>query len=173
MDIKSKEIQIVKTSDIKMRKNNRNKHGQDQIERLAELFKYHGFRNPIIVSNQSGEIVAGNGRYLAALRAGLKEIPVIYQDFDSMEQEYSYHVSDNGISAWADLDLSGINSDLEFLGPDFDIDMLGIHNFTLDLEDKSFEPGSIDDQGKLDEKQMTKCPCCGEIFDHAKNKANT
>jgi hypothetical protein len=67
----------------------------------------------------------------------------------------------------------GINSDLEFLGPDFDIDMLGIHNFTLDLEDKSFEPGSIDDQGKLDEKQMTKCPCCGEIFDHAKNKANT
>ncbi len=159
MDIKSKEIQIVKTSDIKMRKNNRNKHGQDQIERLAELFKYHGFRNPIIVSNQSGEIVAGNGRYLAALRAGLKEIPVIYQDFDSMEQEYSYHVSDNGISAWADLDLSGINADLEFLGPDFDIDMLGIHNFTLDLAEKSFDP-SLDDEPE--EKTEKTCPHCGE-----------
>ena len=152
MDIKSKEIQIVKTSDLKMRKNNRNKHGQDQIERLAELFKYHGFRNPIVVSNQSGEIVAGNGRYLAAIRAGLKEIPVIYQDFDSMEQEYSYHVSDNGISAWADLDLSGINTDLEFLDPNLiDIDMLGIKNFTVDISEKKEKNTNKD-----------KCEYCGK-----------
>ena len=138
-DIKSKEIKIVKVKDLKRKEKNRNHHPQEQIDRLAELIKYHGFRNPVIVSNQSGEIVAGNGRFLAAIRAGLKEIPVIFQDFDSPEAEYSYHVADNGISLWAELDMAGINSDIGDLGPDFDINMLGIQDFTLDVAEKDFE----------------------------------
>lgn len=164
---------LIDPIELKDNPKNRNKHGQDQIERLAEIYKYQGIRHPIIVSRLSGFIVAGHGRKLAAIRAGVAEMPVVFQEFESAEQEYAFIQSDNAIALWADLDLSGINADIELLGPDFDIDMLGIHNFTLDLAEKSFEPGSIDDQGKLDEKQMTKCPCCGEIFDHAKNKANT
>lgn len=113
---------------------NRNKHGQDQIERLADIYKYQGIRHPIIVSRLSGCIVAGHGRKLAAIRAGVSEMPVVFQEFESAEQEYAFIQSDNAIALWADLDLSGINTDLEFLGPDFNIDMLGIHNFTLDAE---------------------------------------
>jgi len=150
---------------------NRNKHGQDQIERLADMYNYHGIRHPIIVSNLSGYIVAGHGRKLAAIRAGIKEFPVVFQDFDSSEAEYAFLQADNAIALWADLDLSSINSDLPDLGPDFNIDMLGIKNLTLDRSEKDFEPGSEDDQGRLDEKQMTNCPNCGEEFDHAKNKA--
>lgn len=162
MDIKSKEIKIVSVKDLNKKKNNRNRHPQEQINRLAELIKYHGFRNPVIVSNQSGEIVAGNGRFLAAIRAGLKEIPVIFQDFESKEAEYSYHVADNGISLWAELDMAGINSDIGDLGPDFNIDMLGIHNFTLDIADKDFNPDADDDSDK--ESKHKTCPHCGEII---------
>jgi DNA modification methylase len=117
---------------------NRNKHGKDQIERLADIYKYQGIRHPIIVSRLSGFIVAGHGRKLAAIRAGVAEMPVVFQEFESAEQEYAFIQSDNAIALWADLDLSGINADLEFLGPDFDIDMLGIHNFTLDMAEKDF-----------------------------------
>src|SRR5574343_611285 len=79
---------------------NRNQHGQDQIERLAELYKYHGIRHPIIVSKLSGYIVAGHGRKLAAIRAGIKEMPVVYQDFENTEAEYAFLISDNAIADW-------------------------------------------------------------------------
>lgn len=162
--------QLVDPKSLKNHPKNRNKHGQDQVERLAELYKYHGIRHPIIVSNLSGCIVAGHGRKLAALRAGLTEVPVVYQDFDSSEAEYAFIQADNAIALWAELDLSAINTDLADLGPDFDIDMLGIRDFKLDV---NFEEGSADDQGKLDEiaPKIVKCPSCGEVFDARKAEA--
>lgn len=141
---------------------NRNGHGDDQIERLAELYKYHGIRHPIIVSNLSGNIAAGHGRKLAAIRAGIKEFPVVYQEFDSAEAEYAFMVADNAIPLWAELKLSGINMDLADMGPDFDIDMLGIKNFTLDMSEKS-----EDDKGSEEGDSGTKlheCPECGCEF---------
>lgn len=162
MEIKSKEIKIVPVKSLSVRKKNRNHHPQDQIEMLAEHFKYQGFRNPLIISNQSGEIVCGNGRLLAAIRAGLKEVPVIYQDFDSDAQEYAYHVADNGLNLWSELDIAGINADLPDLGPNFDIDSLGLKNFTLDFNDKEFDPNSDDEE--TDDKKVKRCPNCNEII---------
>lgn len=132
MDIKSKEIEIVKIEELKPNPKNRNKHSEEQVARLAEIIKYQGFRTPVIVSNQTGQIVAGHGRLLAAKKLGLKQIPVTYQDFESPEQEYAAQVSDNAISSWAELDFSGINADIGDLGPDFDINLLAIKGFTMD-----------------------------------------
>jgi ParB-like nuclease domain len=131
--------ELIDPSKLKNHPKNRNKHGQDQIERLAELYKYHGIRHPIIVSNLSGFIVAGHGRKLAAIRAGIKEMPVVYQDFDSSEAEYAFIQADNAIALWAELDMSGINTDIQDLGPDFNIDMLGIKDFTIDVAEKDEE----------------------------------
>ena len=131
--------EILDPKKLKNHPKNRNKHGNDQIERLSELYKYHGIRHPIIVSNLSKCIVAGHGRKLAAIRAGIAEMPVVYQDFESSESEYAFIQADNAIALWAELDLTGINSDLADLGPDFDINMLGIQDFTLDMSDKEFE----------------------------------
>ena len=140
---------------------NRNKHGQDQIERLAELYNYHGIRHPIIVSNLSKCIVAGHGRKLAALRAGIKEFPVVYQDFKSTEQEYAFIQSDNAIALWAELDLSGINNDLQDLGPDFDLNMLGIKDFTLEPFEKYEKEGSVElNEDDFKNFEHT-CPKCG------------
>lgn len=154
------EIKIVQVKDLKPRQGNRNHHPQEQLDRLAEVYKYQGFRNPIIVSNQSGQIVCGTGRFLAAKRAGLKEVPVIYQDYESTEQEYAHHVADNGLSVWSELDFAGINEDIEMLGPDFDLDFLGIKNFTLDLDD-DFDRDA-DEEKEDDEKSEKRCPHCGE-----------
>lgn len=145
MEIRSKEISIVPVGQLKMKTNNRNKHPDSQIDALAKHFAYQGFRNPLIVSNQSGEIVCGNGRFLAARKAGLKELPVIFQDFDNPDQEYAYHVADNGLSLWSELDLSGINQDMLDLGPDFDIDLLGIKDFVVEPAEK-FEPQADEDE---------------------------
>jgi len=151
-------IEIVDITKLKPRDGNRNHHPQSQIDRLSEVFKYQGFRNPIIVSNQSGQIVCGTGRFLAAKRAGLKEIPVIYQDYDSSEQEYAHHVADNSINLWSELDLSGIGKDILDFGPDFNIDLLGIKNFVVDVADKGFDPSDSEES----DKPHKVCPNCGE-----------
>lgn len=81
MKIHCKYDELVNPKTLKNHPKNRNKHSQDQIERLAKLYDFHGIRHPVIVSKLSGYIVAGHGRKAAAVKAGIKEIPVVYQDF--------------------------------------------------------------------------------------------
>jgi DNA modification methylase len=63
-------------------------------------------------------------------------MPVVYQNFESSESEYAFIQADNAIALWAELDLAGINADIGDLGPDFDINMLGIQDFEIDPADK-------------------------------------
>lgn len=144
---------------------NRNKHPKEQLERLAKIYEYQGIRHPIIVSKLSGFIVAGHGRKQAAIKAKIKEVPVVYQEFQNDEQEYAFIQSDNAIALWADLDLSGINSDLGNLGPDFDIDLLGIKNFTLDPETIEGECDE-DEVGETPKEPRTKLGDIYELGNH-------
>ena len=127
---------MVSIKEIRPNPKNRNNHPADQIERLGEIIRYQGFRSPLIVSKRSGLLVSGHGRLMAAKKIGLKMLPVSYQDFDSDEQEYAAMVSENSVALWAELDLSGINADIGDLGPDFDLELLGIKNFEIDVADK-------------------------------------
>lgn len=142
---------MVPIAQLRPHPKNRNKHPKDQIERLAKIIEYQGWRYPVKVSRQSGFVTSGHGRIEAAKLKGWDLVPVSYQDYESDEQEYADVQSDNAIASWAELDLSAINTDIVDLGPDFDIDMLGIKNFVLDLaaenalDDKQDKP---EDTGK-------------------------
>ena len=141
---------MVNVRKLKPHPKNRNKHPKDQIERLAEIVEYQGWRKPITVSNRSGFITAGHGRLAVAKFLKMKEVPVDYQEYDSEEQEYADVQADNAIALWSDLDLSAINQDIPELGPDFNIDMLGLKDFTLDPSEK--EPPDM--SGNLSAKFM-------------------
>lgn len=133
---KIKKVELVPIAELRPNPKNRNKHPEEQINRLISLIEFYGFRNPIIVSNRTGLVVAGHGRLLAAKKMRMTHVPVSFQDFDNFDEEYGYGTSDNGIAAWAELDYSLINSDLGDLGPDFDVDLLGIKDFELEPADK-------------------------------------
>lgn len=139
---------------------NPNRHSKAQIKRLSELIKYQGWRLPIIVSKQSGNVVAGHGRLDAARVLGVREVPVTYQDFVSPEVEYAFLVSDNAIHNWSELDLSSINSFVPELGPDFDIELLGLKDFTIEVADK-LPPGCDEDEVPDHVEAKTKL---GDIF---------
>lgn len=149
MKIRCEYKKLVPLEELKPHPKNRNAHSAEQIARLAHIIEYQGVRHPIIVSNLSGFIVAGHGRLAAAQKLELKEFPVDYQDFESEESEYAFLVSDNAVALWAELDLSGINADIGELGPDFEIDMLGIKDFTLDVSEKDSADST---SGNLSEK---------------------
>ncbi len=142
--IESKDIQLVDTSKLVLNPKNMNSHSKEQIERLEKLIEFQGFRNPIIVSNRTGFVVAGHGRIEAARKMNMSLVPVMYQDFDNEAQEYAYMVSDNAIASWSELDLSAVNTEMLDLGPDFDIDMLGIKDFVIEPIEK-FEPQGDED----------------------------
>lgn len=136
MKIRCAYDKLIPLGDLKPHPRNRNKHPKEQITRLAEILKYQGVRKPIIVSNLSGFMTAGHGRLDAARAAGLKSFPVNFQDYDDEAQEYADLTADNAVALWAEIDLSGVNGDIADLGPDFNIDMLGIEGFTIDVADR-------------------------------------
>lgn len=145
---------IAKLSTLKASKHQRNKHPKDQIERLAKIMKEHGVRHPIHVSTLSGQVCFGHGRWEAAKLNKWTEYPIVYQEFKDDDEEYACVQSDNAIAHWAELDLSSINNDLQNLGPDFDIDLLGIKDFVLEPADK-FEAQC--DEDAIPENADTRC----------------
>jgi ParB family transcriptional regulator, chromosome partitioning protein len=147
------QIEWVETIKIRPNPKNPNKHSAEQIKRLANIIKYQGWRHPLIVDKEM-MLWAGHGRLLAAKELGQDKVPIHIQEFQSEEQAYAFLVSDNAIASWAELDLAAINIDIGELGPDFDIDLLGIKGFTI--ETPIFYPGTEDDQ--------LECPNCGHKF---------
>ena len=59
----------------------------ENIEELAESIKEYGLLNPIVLSknNSKYEIIAGERRYRASIKAGLKKIDAIVRDFDQKD----------------------------------------------------------------------------------------
>jgi hypothetical protein len=150
MKIESKEIQLVDINRLVNNPKNNNKHPPEQIERLSKLIAAHGFRNPIVVSKRTGYVVAGHGRIAAAKGLGINLIPVMYQDFENEAQEYAYLTSDNAIASWAELDLSAVNTEMLDLGPDFDVELLGIKDFTIEpIEKFDIDGTEKEGSGKL------------------------
>lgn len=154
--------ELANPNKLKNHPKNPNKHGQDQIERLVELYKGLGIRHPILVSKQSGFIVSGHGRKLAAIRAGIKEFPVVYQDFANEDVEYATLVSDNAISEWSELDMAAINDNLQNIGPDFDLNLFGIKDFVLDMSEIENSSAELN-ESEFKEFSHT-CPKCGFEF---------
>lgn len=166
MKIQANDIEIVDINSLIPHPKNPHRHTKEQIERLCKLIEYQGFRNPVVCQRGTNIIVCGHGRVEAAKKIGMRQLPVIFQEFDSEAQLYAYVVSDNSIGkdSWASLDLSQINKDFLDLGPELDIEMLGLKEFSLDAQ---FEPSSANEQGKLDElaPKYFLCPNCGEKVD--------
>lgn len=79
-------VQSVKIIEIEPNKSQpRRSFPTESIEELAKSIEKYGVIQPIIVTKQDGyyEIVAGERRWRAAKKAGLKEMPCIVRDNDS------------------------------------------------------------------------------------------
>lgn len=99
------------------------------VEKVADSIKQFGWRQPIVVDKKF-VIIAGHTRLLAALRLGLKEVPVHVAAELSEAQIKAYRLADNRVheeSTWnEDLlklelgDLAGLGYDLKLTGFDAD-----------------------------------------------------
>ena len=78
----------VRISEVEPNRDQPRKYFDDEkLEELSESIKTYGILQPILVQKKDGyyEIIAGERRWRAALKAGLKEIPVIIREYTDKE----------------------------------------------------------------------------------------
>jgi len=112
-------------------------------------------------------VVTGHGRLQAAILLGEQLVPVDRQDFASEADEWAHLVADNRIAELADADKSMIADllkDLDSGGLDMDLTGFDEDAFAAIIDDPQFEPGTEEDQGKLDKKKPVTCPNCSHEF---------
>src|ERR1035441_1639606 len=110
---------------------NPRRHSDAQIAQIAGSIAQFGFNSPILIDSM-GNIIAGNGRYLAALKLGLEMVPVVVLDHLSEIQKRAYILADNKLA-----ELGGYDDELlaiqlaELRDADIDLQLLGFNNDEL------------------------------------------
>jgi len=102
------------------------KHGDGQITQLVASFEQFGF-NGVIVIDENDVVLAGHGRRLAAIRAGMKTVPCLRRTGLNDAQKRAYIIADNQIGRNGEWDETVLAQQLALLKDDgFDLDTLGI-----------------------------------------------
>jgi DNA modification methylase len=98
-------------------------HSEAQVLQLAASMEEFGWTTPVLV-DETGMIIAGHGRVLAAQKLKLKAVPVIIARGWSQNQKRAFRVADNKLpmnASW-DADLLKIElTDLKALGADLSL----------------------------------------------------
>ena len=117
-----KEVDVV---DLVPHPRNPNKHSDKQIALLAKIIGNQGWRNPIVVSERSGFIVAGHGRLGAARVLNVEKVPVDLQAFENEAEEYAHLIADNRIAELAEADRDELAGLIKELEGKIDLDLTG------------------------------------------------
>lgn len=97
--------------------NNVKIHDEKQVKKIAESIKQFGWDQPIVV-DKDGVIIKGHGRRLAALKLGLKTVPVLVRSDLTPEQVNAARVADNRV-AMGDIDTELLQKELSLIDFDF------------------------------------------------------
>jgi ParB-like chromosome segregation protein Spo0J len=161
-------IEQIQTADLIPYARNTRTHSPEQVAQIAGSIREFGFTNPILIDADNG-IIAGHGRVMAAGLLGLASVPCIRLAHLTETQKRAYIIADNklALNAGWDEDMLGLElADLR--EADFDLGLMGFDAEEIELalnpSEPNFEPGTEDDQGKLDEKSPIECPHCHKHF---------
>lgn len=150
-------------TEIKEYRNNPRKN-EEAIEPVMESIKNFGFVVPILL-DQNNVILAGHTRKKAAEHLKLKEVPCIYVEDLTQEQEKAFRLADNKTTEFSQWDIEKLEQELSSI---IDIDMETLFHFPdfsaedLDLTDEDFLQEKEASQEK--KEKIAICPHCGKKF---------
>lgn len=125
------EVEYIQVGNLKPYEKNARKHEEYDISAIAESIKTFGFRDPIGVWSEQNIIVEGHGRYEAAKKLGMNEVPCIRLDDMTDEQRRAYGLAHNKTAELSEWDIDLLNGELDTL-LDFNMEDFG---FDLHLDD--------------------------------------
>jgi ParB family chromosome partitioning protein len=144
-------------------------HSDEQVAQIAGSIREFGFTNPVLIDADGG-IIAGHGRVMAARKLGLAEVPCIRLGHLTEIQKRAYVIADNKLALNAGWNDEALRLELaEIKAADYDVTLTGFgeEEVAALIAPVDFQPGTEDDQGKLDElsPKLVKCPHCQSTFD--------
>lgn len=152
--------ELVDTDKLVPNPRNPNKHPERQLDLLAKIITYQGWRNPIVVSKRSGFIVKGHARLEAAKMLAIQQCPVDYQDYRTETDEWADMVADNRLAELAEMSMPELKDLLEELDTGaLDMELTGFDSEALEELMTQFhvpEEGLTDDD-EIPEKVETIC----------------
>ena len=173
------EVQIVNIDEVKPYEKNP-RINDSAVDAVAASLRQFGFRVPIVVDKDM-VIVCGHTRFKAALKLGLKQVPVHVAKDLTPDQVRAYRIADNKTAELAEWNMELLPIELKDLqGADFDLSLLG---FDADELAMILDPDGTqgltdpDDVPEPPKEPITKpgdlwllgahvvCPHCGEKND--------
>jgi DNA modification methylase len=134
--VKNRDITLLPVRNLRANRRNARTHPKRQIKQIADSIRRFGWTYPIL-ADENGTILAGHGRYLAALELGLPNVPVMTLSDLSETEKRALALADNKVALNAGWDrqlLARELGELADLLPECD----------LDVEITGFEPAEID-----------------------------
>ena len=142
--------EIKKVSDLIPYVNNSRTHSDEQATQIASSIKEFGFTNPVLI-DESGGLIAGHGRLMAAKKLDLKEVPCIVLSGLTEAQKKAYIIADNQLPQNAGWDLDKLKLEIDTLSEmDFDIDLLGFDDDFLSIMETDVVDLGMTPEEKLD-----------------------
>jgi DNA methylase/ParB-like nuclease domain len=114
---------------------NPRKHSDRQVSQVAQSIASFGFNSPILIDS-TGKILAGHGRWLAARKLNLKDVPTIRLEHLTESQAKAFILADNRLSEMSSFDdrlLAEALKELSDLHLDFSIEATGFSVGEIDL----------------------------------------
>lgn len=125
-------VVYLSTSALKPYGGNARHHSKKQIVKLSQQIAGVGWINPII-ADEDGMILAGLGRYEAALHLGLKVVPVIQIPGLSESAKRSYILSDNRLGDESNFSKKQLRIELQgLIELGADLALTGFDSFEID-----------------------------------------
>jgi ParB-like chromosome segregation protein Spo0J len=129
-------MQLIAVDALKPNARNARTHSKKQIRQIADSITAFGFVVPIVI-DEGNNIIAGGGRYAAAVLLGLQEVPVIRVEGLSKAKRRALALADNKIAQNAGWDRELLARELPELA-----ELLIVEN--LDISITGFAPLEID-----------------------------
>lgn len=129
-------VRLARISVLKPSPRNARTHSKKQVRQIANSIVRFKWTYPILI-DEDEFIIAGHGRYLAALELGLKQVPVIIMTGLNDAEKRALALADNKIAAnagWERQILATELGELAVLLPEYD----------LELDITGFEPAEFD-----------------------------
>jgi len=162
------QIQYRAVEDLALDPRNPRQHSQRQVNQIADSIREFGFVVPVVVDD-TGQVVVGHGRVLAAKKLGMPRIPVVEIRHLSKAQLKALRITDNKLAQnahWDERLLGESFLELKELDVDFDLSITGFSLPEIDLTLQTLQEGVA--EGTNDEAEaLTGVPVCqlGDVWE--------
>lgn len=127
---------------------NPKEHTDKDIELIIKSIQRNGWGDPVLVCPETMEILSGNGRYMAAKKLGMEQIPVVYAPKGLTEKQKA----DLVIASNKLVEISGYNDNLGALVDEFELDL---EDFGIDIDNPTAKKSDKLLKGSLADKFIT------------------